>query len=68
MLFFSHYFLIEFQKEFSCQPSLDKAGVLSICVTKPTWTVCWFPLLQFSLKTCKDEAFLSSSGNSSHTL
>ena len=44
------YFLIGFQKEFSYEPSLDKADVLNICLTNPTWTTCWFPFLQCTFK------------------
>ena len=51
----------------SYEATLDKADVLNICLTKPTWTTCWFPFLQFIFKNLH-EAFLSFSGNSGHIL
>ena len=67
MSFFSCFF-IGFLKEFSFEASLDKADRLNTCRTKPNGQFVGFYSFNLFLKTCKDEAFLSSSGNSGHIL
>ena len=66
MLFFLIY-LIGFQKEFSYEATLEKADVLNICLGLHGQLV-GFHSFNLFLKTCNEEAFLSSSGNSGHIL